>query len=143
MKSALLSALRSQFCRAGTARRFQSLCLPVLVGWLLVVPACSQEVSPTQQASPPPLETALASTSTPPGEEVPRSDPWAAYRSLLVGDTQDKQREIFSRGYRFAQEKNYAGAYLFLSRALDVYPILADYSLYYLATAQRAAGQTG
>jgi soluble lytic murein transglycosylase len=59
----------------------------------------------------------------------------------LSGDTPDKQREIFRLGHRFLQEKNYEGARVFLSRALEVYPILADYSLYYLGTLSRDEGQ--
>jgi soluble lytic murein transglycosylase len=70
------------------------------------------------------------------------ADPWAQYRSLLTGDTLEKQREIFHLGYRFWQEKNRAGARVFLSRALEVYPVLADYSLYYLGTLSREDGQT-
>jgi soluble lytic murein transglycosylase len=65
-----------------------------------------------------------------------------AQRTLLIGDTVEKQREIFRQGYRFLQEKNHEGARVFLSRALEVYPPLADYSLYYLGTLNRDEGQT-
>jgi soluble lytic murein transglycosylase len=61
---------------------------------------------------------------------------------LLTGDTLEKQREIFHLGYRFLQEKNHEGARVFLSRALEVYPALADYSLYYLGTLNCDEGQT-
>jgi soluble lytic murein transglycosylase len=60
----------------------------------------------------------------------------------LSGNTLDKQREIFRLGHRFLQEKNYEGARVFLSRALEVYPLLADYSLYYLGTLSRDEGQS-
>ena len=73
---------------------------------------------------------------------VTSADPWAAYRSLLVGDTLEKQREIFRLGYHFLQEKNRDGARVFFTRALEVYPLLADYSLYYLGLLSREAGQS-
>jgi soluble lytic murein transglycosylase len=69
------------------------------------------------------------------------TDPWAQYRSVLAGDTLDKQREIFSLGSRFLQEKHREGARMFFNRALEVYPVLADYSLYYLGTLHRDEGQ--
>ncbi|MBI3303809.1 MAG: transglycosylase SLT domain-containing protein [Deltaproteobacteria bacterium] len=72
---------------------------------------------------------------------VTPADPWAAYRPLLEGDTLAKQREIFHLGYRFLQEKNHDGARLFLSRALEVYSSLADYSLCYLGILHREDGQ--
>jgi len=61
---------------------------------------------------------------------------------LLIGDTVEKQREIFRQGYRFLQEKNHEEARVFLSRALEVYPPLTDYSLYYLGTLNRDEGQS-
>lgn len=72
-----------------------------------------------------------------PREAMTPADPWAAHSALLVGDTPEKQREIFLQGYRFLQEKNRDGALFFFARALEVYPPLADYSLYYLGTLSR------
>jgi soluble lytic murein transglycosylase-like protein len=64
----------------------------------------------------------------------------ASHRALLQGDTAEKRRELFRLGYRFLQEKDYAGARLFLSRALEVYPPLTDYSLYLLGILNRDDG---
>jgi TolA-binding protein len=60
---------------------------------------------------------------------------------VLEGDSLEKRREIFHLGYRFLQEKNLDGARLFFARALEVYPPLADYSLYYLGVVNREAGE--
>src|SRR6266403_575798 len=56
---------------------------------------------------------------------VTSADPWAAYRSLLVGDTLEKQREIFRLGYHFLQEKNRDGARVFFPGGRRGYPLLA------------------
>lgn len=90
--------------------------------------ASSQPTSPTAEAPPAVMDTP--------------ADPWAAYRSLLAGDTLEKQRQIFLQGYRFFQEKNGEGARLFFTRALEVYPLLADYSAYYLGLLSRTEGQS-
>lgn len=81
----------------------------------------------------------LASVALPLTTTVP-TDLLTAHRAVLQGDTGEKRREIFRLGYHFLQEKNRAGAQLFLSRALEVYPPLADYSLYFLGVLQREDG---
>ena len=77
----------------------------------------------------------------PPTSVVP-TDLQTTYRTVLQGDTAEKRREIFRIGYQLLQEKNRDGARLFLSRALEVYPPLADYSLYFLGVLHREEGQT-
>jgi soluble lytic murein transglycosylase len=64
------------------------------------------------------------------------------YRTVLQGDTAEKRRELFRLGYHLLQEKDRAGARLLLSRALEVYPPLADYSLYFLGVLHREDGRT-
>ena len=85
------------------------------------------------------------------GDELPASRPvagpasrdlQATYRTALQGDTAEKRRELFRIGYRLLQEKDRAGARLLLSRALEVYPPLADYSLYFLGVLNREDGHT-
>ncbi|MBM4256204.1 MAG: tetratricopeptide repeat protein [Deltaproteobacteria bacterium] len=65
----------------------------------------------------------------------------ATYRTLLQGETAEKRRELFRMGYHLLQEKDRPGARLFLSRALEVYPPLADYSLYFLGVLNREDGR--
>ena len=77
----------------------------------------------------------------PPASAVP-NDLQTTYRTVLQGDTAEKRREIFRIGYHLLQEKDRAGARLFLSRALEVYPPLADYSLYFLGVLHREDGRT-
>ena len=72
---------------------------------------------------------------------APQADPWASYRSLLQGDTLEKQRGIFLQAYKFFQAKNQEGALLFFSRALEVYPQLEDHSLYYLGLLLQQQGR--
>lgn len=87
------------------------------------------------------LTRAVSAQPQPPPAEAPAADPWAGYRAILDGDTLEKQREIFRLGYQFLQDKNRDGARTFLARALEVYPLLADYSLYYLGTLHREEAQ--
>lgn len=103
-----------------------------LAATFFITLSCHQ---PFLVAQPPPPVPPAATTPPPPS-----SDPWAAYRAVLEGDSVQKQRQIFHLGYRFLQEKNLDGARLFLARALEVYPTLADYSLYYLGVSNREAG---
>ena len=70
----------------------------------------------------------------------PRATFKLTYGVVLQGDTAEKRREIFRIGYRMLQEKNRDGARFFLSRALEVYPPLADYSLYFLGVLSREDG---
>ncbi len=49
--------------------------------------------------------------------------------------------EIFLQGYNAVQDGQFARAQRLLQQALEVYPLLADYSLYYLAQAQLKTGQ--
>jgi len=123
--------------RCAVARSFMTGGLALFVA-LLPLPSCSKAapLAQSEAALPVVTPTAVVSpTATP-------TDPWAAQRTLLTGDTVEKQREIFRLGYRFVQEKNHEGSRVFLSRALEVYPALADYSLYYLGTLNRDEGQT-
>jgi soluble lytic murein transglycosylase len=103
-----------------------------LVAILLTALSCRQH-----SLVPQPPRSVLPDSVAPPSSPP---DPWAAYRSVLEGDSLAKQREIFRLGYRFLQEKNLDGARLFFTRALEVYPPLADYSLYYLGVSHREAG---
>lgn len=97
--------------------------------------SCHQEKTLAFSPPPPTPLPAVSPVSTPP------VDPWADYRPVLVGDSPEKRREIFRLGYQFFQDKNTEGARLFFTRALEVYPLLADYSLYYLGTLARKAEQ--
>lgn len=51
---------------------------------------------------------------------------------LLRGDTLEKRRKIFQEGYGFYQGGEHAKARVFFLRALNVYPQLRDYQLYFL-----------
>jgi soluble lytic murein transglycosylase-like protein len=86
--------------------------------------------SPVPPPSPPPV---IPTTPVP--------DLQTTYQSILQGDTIEKRREIFRLAYLSFQKKDRLAARLFFSRALEVYPALADYSLYYLALIQRADGR--
>ena len=97
---------------------------------------------PQRQQLPPHPTMGLPPTMvSPPTSAVP-TDLQTTYRTALQGDTAEKRREIFRTGYHFLQEKNHAGARLFLSRALEVYPPLADYSLYFLGVLHQEEGRT-
>ena len=91
-----------------------------------------------------PQRPQVAHVPPPPASVVPPSDPQTTYQTtygvVLQGDTAEKRREIFRIGYRLLQEKNRDGARFFLSRALEVYPPLADYSLYFLGVLSREDG---
>ena len=60
----------------------------------------------------------------------------------LAGTTLPEQREIFRLGYQAYQAKDHEKAKKFLQRALEIYPVLADYSLYFLGSVHRDDGQT-
>jgi len=77
------------------------------------------------------------SATRPMGETPIVRDLQASHRAVLQGDTAEKRRELFRLGYRSLQEKDHAGARLFLSRAVEVYPPLTDYSLYFLGILNR------
>ncbi len=139
MRSHQHSALSTQCCRVGTAHRPQYVRLLLLFITLLSSSSCSKEVSSAQSQLT--LSTVVPTAVVALAAAAP-TDPWAAQRTLLIGDTLEKQREIFRLGYRFLQEKNRDGARIFLTRALEVYPTLADYSLYALGTLNRDEGQT-
>jgi soluble lytic murein transglycosylase len=139
MGSYQLPVVSCQFCRVGIAHRLRGVRLLTLLLALLSLPACSKEAPRVQSEAAFLVVTPTAAVA--PAAATP-TDPWAQYRSLLAGDTLEKQREIFHLGYRFLQEKNRAGARVFLSRALEVYPTLADYSLYYLGILNRDEDQT-
>src|SRR5437762_3085520 len=134
MRSRQPSAISYQPRKESTAHRPKYAQGLVLVT-VLLLSSCSKAApvaQPETSVSPPAAGVVPAAAAT---------DPWARYRSVLAGDTPDKQREIFQLGYRFLQEKNRDGALLFFGRALEVYPALADYSLYYLGTLHRDGGQ--
>ena len=102
----------------------QRVLLSLLVGFCLLT-ACHREVSKVKPVTPP----------------APQPDPWASHRPLLQGDTLEKQRGIFLQAYKFFQAKNQEGAFLFFTRALEVYPQLEDYSLYYLGLLLQKQGK--
>src|SRR5215813_2613338 len=139
MVSYQLPVVSCQFCRVGSAYHLRGVrLLTLLLALLFSLPACSKAAPLAQpEVSLPAVTPATVVT---PAAATP-TDPWAQYHSLLAGDTLEKQREIFHLGYRFLQEKNQEGARVFLSRALEVYPTLADYSLYYLGTLSRDEDQ--
>jgi soluble lytic murein transglycosylase len=72
--------------------------------------------------------------------QTPTPDLQTTYQSILQGDTLEKQREIFHLGYQHFRKKDHPAARLFFTRALEVYPTLADYSLYYLGLVNRSDG---
>lgn len=80
------------------------------------------------------------SATHPTGASATARDLQASHRAVLQGDTAEKRRELFRLGYRFLQAKDYAGARLFLTRAVEVYPPLTDYSLYFLGIVNRDDG---
>lgn len=83
-----------------------------------------------------------APTSRPaPAESPAAQDVRITYQAVLHGDTVEKQREIFRLGYQYFRKKDALAARVFFARALEVYPILADYSLYYLALIQKTEGR--
>src|SRR5262249_13341298 len=83
-----------------------------------------------------------AQPQTPSAVSEPQSEPADADQTALAGETLTQQREIFLFGYRYYHENNRDNARKFLQRALEVYPQLADYSLYYLALLNRDEGQS-
>ena len=91
--------------------------------------SCYPQRPPQAPVSPPP-----------PAARTEPTDLTVTYRTVLQGDTAEKRREIFRLGYHFLQEKNRPAAQLFLSRALEVYPPLTDYSLYFLGVLHREEG---
>jgi len=138
MKRSQLSAFsgQQQCKRVGIAPCLEWTQVFALLVIVLLTLSCHKEplrAQPAQSMLPAPVAPPIL---------APPSDPWAAYRPVLAGDSLEKQREIFQLGYRFFQEKNSEGARLFFARTLEVYPPLADYSLYYLGTLSREEGQT-
>src|SRR5712692_5078422 len=123
----------------GTAHHPRYAHLVLLLITLFSSPSCSKEAPLAQSEAAVPIVTSTAVVAL---AAAAPTDPWAAQRTLLIGDTLEKQRDIFRLGYRFLQEKNRDGARIFLTRALEVYPTLADYSLYALGTLNRDEGQT-
>jgi len=81
------------------------------------------------------------SKAEPPTPPALLADPWASYRSLLQGDTIEKQRGIFLQAYKFFQAKNQEGALLFFTQALETYPQLEDHSLYHLGLLLQQQGR--
>lgn len=64
-----------------------------------------------------------------------------ADQTLLAGTTTEQQREIFRLGYLAYTQNKWNRARLFLKRALEDYPVLTDYSLYFLGMVNRKDGQ--
>lgn len=138
-----LSSFHHQFRsvhRLIVCRRLQPLTLLILA---ILLSSCVQKPSLATQTFP--LAPA-SQTQTPPLQSSPVVEVQAEVKTptelTLTGATLAEQREIFRQGYHFFQEKNWKEARTFLTRALEVYPLLADYSLYYLGVLSREAGQT-
>ena len=106
--------------------------LSIALGIAALSYSCSTQrpPSPVPPPSPPP---AIPTTPAP--------DLQTTHQSVLQGDTVEKRREIFRLAYLSFQNKDRLAARLFFSRALEVYPALADYCLYYLGLIQRADGR--
>ena len=64
---------------------------------------------------------------------------WSA---VTHAETSATPGEIFRQGYRAVQDGQLVKAQRMLQQALEVYPLLADYSLYYLAQAQLKTDQS-
>ncbi|MBI3247292.1 MAG: transglycosylase SLT domain-containing protein [Deltaproteobacteria bacterium] len=95
------------------------------------VPRAAPQAYPVP--SPPPLAPSIDTAEETSSELEPLE---------LAGEMPTQPREIFRQGYRLYHAKKYSAARPLLQRAVDNYPVLADYSLYYLATLQREDGQT-
>ncbi|MGE0681180.1 MAG: transglycosylase SLT domain-containing protein [Candidatus Binatia bacterium] len=109
---------------------------------IALLTACVQKPSlATQAFSPTPAaQPQILPIQSSPAVEV-QAEIKTPTEPTLTGTTLTEQREIFLQGYRFFQEKNWQKARTFLTRALEVYPLLADYSLYYLGALSREVGQ--
>lgn len=62
--------------------------------------------------------------------------------TALSAETPEQPRQVFLLGYRAFQANTFDDARRAFTRALEVYPILADYSLYYLGTIARKTGNS-
>lgn len=107
--------------------------LGILLSIALFSDSCATQRPPTP--APPPVSRPA------PVEPTTMPDVRVTHQAVLRGDTVEKQREIFRLGYQSFQKKDSLAARVFFARALEVYPVLADYSLYYLALIQKTAGQ--
>ncbi len=119
--------------------RTQLLPYVVLIAALLFS-ACVEKSSLATQTppfSPAPTES---TSQVIPSAEAP-TEAIAPPQPPLAGDTLAQPRELFRQGYRAYLAKKYAEAQALLQRALDTYPILADYSLYYLGALNQEEGQ--
>src|SRR5262249_60137671 len=95
-----------------------------LLGIALSIAALSYSCSTPRPPSPVPPP------APPPAiPQTPAPDLQTTYRSVLQGDTIEKQREIFRLGYQHFQKKDRPAARVFFTRSLEVYPVLSDYSL--------------
>ena len=117
-------------------RRYRRLMVLRLLGIALSIAALSYSCSTPHPPSPVPPPAPLPAIP-----ETPAPDLQTTHRSALQGDTIEKQREIFRLGYQHFQKKDRPAARLFFTRSLEVYPALADYSLYYLGLVNRADGR--
>ncbi len=119
-----------------------SLGMVFVLGGSLLFSACASKPMMATAALPlaaRPVQASLPPPSPIATEETPTTDPDLLE---LAGEIPSQPREVFRRGYRLYQAKKYAAARPLLQRALDGYPVLADYSLYYLAALNRDDGQT-
>jgi len=113
-----------------------------LILFLLLFSSC------TSKTALPPQSLSLAPTAPTQALSLPTSPAPAVLSAVqapveptFTGATLVEQRELFLHGYRSYQEKKWEEARAHFTRALEVYPILADYSLYYLGTLSRETGQ--
>jgi soluble lytic murein transglycosylase len=125
-----------QFYTVGKAKA-----LLIFLG-LLFLSACARKVAPPPPPSLPPQAIVSSQPPTLVLASEQTSIPVDADQAVFAGETLAQQREIFRIGYRAYQEKDHEKARKFLTRALEVYPVLADYSLYHLGALSREAGQT-
>ena len=114
-----------------------------LLSVVLLSSACSEKVSSAAQALP--LNSvAVGELENPPsaGAVEPEVEAKRSSRSAPSEETLLQQRELFRQGYRLYQAKKYEEARALLQQALEVYPILADYSLYALGAISRDEGDS-
>lgn len=129
-----------QFCSRKPVFTLNSLPLLPVLALVALLAACTPKTSLATPA-PHPAPAPFTPPSATPDEEF-QLDAQASLRSLPAGETLAEQRELFRQGYRFYQEKKLSEARAFFQRALEVYPVLADYSLYYLGVISRDDAQT-
>lgn len=119
--------------------RYSLLVLPIFLFVSCVCAACTPPA-----AQPPPLvgQPSPAELTQPPNPPaVPLSNLSPIEQTLLSGSSPEQGREIFRLGYLAYNQNKGERARTFLQRALEVYPVLTDYSLYFLGVLNRKDGQ--